>query len=259
MYNKATLDERKKITAVFFRFIFLEEFKMKKIIAFAVVLVLLISGCGLNEEISDITGITEIPEEKTKNIVSEIPEPASETEEKIESEEDKQAFYEEVLINFGGIINYEGKLAVEKGISLYYSDEGYPDFSAEDPKSFYSWIVSRTSVENRTEVQIPGFSGNVFAYSADFFESEVFKYFGITAENLRLADFYYPEQNCYYIDGYGGIGDVPYILVNSVAENNDFINFYITLDYSFEDDRNMILTVKLLPEGGYNYLSYINE
>lgn len=232
---------------------------MKKIIAFAALLVLLISGCGTDEKNSDIIGADEIPEEKTKNIVSEIPEPAFETEEKVESEEDKQAFYEEVLINFGGIINYEGKLAVEKGISLYYSDEGYPDFSAGEPKSFYYWIISRTSVEDRTEVQIPGFNGMVYAYSADFFESEVFKYFGIAAESLRLADFYYPEQNCYFIDGHGGIGDVPYILVNSVAENNDFINFYITLDYSAEEDRNMVLTVKLLPEGGYNYVSYVNE
>ena len=52
---------------------------------------------------------------------------------------------------------------------------------------------------------------------------------------------------------------MPYILVNSIAENSDFINFYLTLDYSFEDDINMILTVKLLPDGGYNYVSYVSE
>lgn len=231
---------------------------MKKIIVFAIVIVLLFSGCGLNEEISKIIGSVKNPEEITKNIVVEIPEQVSEIEE-TETEEEKQDFYEEMLINFGGIINYEGKLAARKGISFYYNEEGYSDFSAEDPKSFYSWIESRTSVEDRMEVLIPGFNGNVFAYSADFFESEVFKYFGRTAESLRVSDFYYPEQNCYFIDGHGGIGDVPYILVNSIAENSDFINFYLTLDYSFEDDINMILTVKLLPDGGYNYISYVSE
>ena len=231
---------------------------MKKIIVFAIVIVLLFSGCGLDVKIYEIVGSVKIPEEKTKNIVVEIPEQVSEIEE-TETEEEKQALYEEMLINFGGIINYEGKLAARKGISFYYNEEGYSDFSAEDPKSFYSWIESRTSVEDRTEVSIPGFNGNVLAYSADFFENEVFKYFGRTAESLRVSDFYYPEQNCYFIDGHGGMGEVPYILVNSIAENSDFINFYLTIDYSFEDDINMILTVKLLPDGGYNYISYVSE
>ncbi len=231
---------------------------MKKFFVFAIVLVFLFSGCGFNEEISEIVGSVKASEEKTENIVVEIPEPVSETE-KTKTEEEKQAFYEEMLINFGGIINYEGKLSVRKGPSFYYRTEGILDFFSEDPKSFYSWMMSRTSVEDRIEVSVPGFNGNVSAYSADFFESEVFKYFGRTAESLRVSDFYYPEQNCYFIDGHGGMGDVPYILVNSIAENSDFINFYLTLDYSFEDDINMILTVKLLPDGGYNYASYMTE
>ncbi|MBE6899699.1 MAG: hypothetical protein E7479_03415 [Ruminococcaceae bacterium] len=233
---------------------------MKKIIAFVLVLVLLFSGCGFNEEVEKFIDSVKIPEEKTENPVPEISGQVFETrEEETKTNEEKQAFYEEILINFGGIINYEGKLAVRKGISFYYNDEGYADFSSEDPESFYSWIESRTSVEDRTEVSIPGFNGNVYAYSADFFENEVFKYFGRTAESLRVSDFYYPEQNCYFIDGHGGIGDVPYILINSIAENSDFINFNITLDYSSEEDRNMILTVKLLPDGGYNYVSYLKE
>ena len=67
------------------------------------------SGCGLDEKIYEIVGSVKIPEEKTKNIVVEIPEQVSEIEE-TETEEEKQALYEEMLINFGGIINYEGKL-----------------------------------------------------------------------------------------------------------------------------------------------------
>ena len=231
---------------------------MKKIIVFAIVIVLLFSGCGLDEKIYEIVGSVKIPEEKTKNIVVEIPEQVSEIEE-TETEEEKQALYEEMLINFGGIINYEGKLAARKGISFYYNEEGYSDFSAEDTKSFYSWIESRTSVEDRMEVSIPGFNGNVLAYSADFFENEVFKYFGRTAESLRVSDFYYPEQNCYYLDGHGGMGDVPEIVINSIDEDGDRIIFHITLDFSAEDDRNMVLTVKILPDGGYNYVSYTRE
>ena len=233
---------------------------MKKIVAFALALVLLFSGCGINEEIKKIADSVKIPEEKEKNVSAEISGPIVESEEeKALTDEEKQSLYEEILINFGGIVNYEGKLAVKKGPSLYYDTEGITDFSAEDPKIFYSWIMSRTSVEDRTEVSIPGFSGNVLAYSADFFENEVFKYFGISKESLRVQDFYYSEQNCYYLDGHGGMGEVPYIILSSVAENSDFIRFYITLDYSAEDDCSMILTVKLLPDGGYNYISYIKE
>lgn len=168
-------------------------------------------------------------------------------------------FHEEIIVNFGGEISPYYELGVNKGVSLYYIDEGVEDFSKESATIFYSWLMSKTYVEDRIEVSLPGFREKVYAYSGEFFESEVMKYFDVSEEQLRDPYIYYEEQNCYFLDGHVGIGDTPALIVSSIEESEDKITFHLTLDYSYEDDRNMVLTVKLLPEGGYNYISYLPE
>ncbi len=168
-------------------------------------------------------------------------------------------FHEEIIVNFGGEISPYYELGVNKGVSLYYADEGIEDFSKESATIFYSWLMSKNYVEDRIEVSLPGFREKVYAYSGEFFESEVMKYFDVSEEQLRDPYIYYKEQNCYFLDGHVGIGDTPALIVNSIDETEDKIAFHLTLDYSYEDDRNMVLTVKLLPEGGYNYISYLPE
>jgi len=168
-------------------------------------------------------------------------------------------FHEEIIVNFGGEISPYYELGVNKGVSLYYADEGIEDFSKESATVFYSWLMSKTYVEDRIEVSLPGFREKVYAYSGEFFESEVMKYFDVSEEQLRDPYIYYKEQNCYFLDGHVGIGDTPALVINSIDETEDKIAFHLTLDYSYEDDRNMVLTVKLLPEGGYNYISYLPE
>ena len=168
-------------------------------------------------------------------------------------------FHEEIIVNFGGEISPYYELGVNKGVSLYYADEGIEDFSKESATIFYSWLMSKTYVKDRIEVSLPGFREKVYAYSGEFFESEVMKYFDVSEEQLRDPYIYYKEQNCYFLDGHVGIGDTPALIVSSIEESEDKIAFHLTLDYSYEDDRNMVLTVKLLPEGGYNYISYLPE
>lgn len=168
-------------------------------------------------------------------------------------------FHEEIIVNFGGEISPYYELGVNKGVSLYYIDEGVEDFSKESATIFYSWLMSKTYVKDRIEVSLPGFREKVYAYSGEFFESEVMKYFDVSEEQLRDPYIYYEEQNCYFLDGHVGIGDTPALVVSSIEESEDKIAFHLTLDYSYEDDRNMVLTVKLLPEGGYNYISYLPE
>jgi len=168
-------------------------------------------------------------------------------------------FHEEIIVNFSGEISPYYELGVNKGVSLYYADEGIEDFSKESATVFYSWLMSKTYVEDRIEVSLPGFREKVYAYSGEFFESEVMKYFDVSEEQLRDPYIYYKEQNCYFLDGHVGIGDTPALVINSIDETEDKIAFHLTLDYSYEDDRNMVLTVKLLPEGGYNYISYLPE
>ena len=125
--------------------------------------------------------------------------------------------------------------------------------------SYYSWVMSRTSTEDRTEVSLPGFTSKVYAYDAEFFETMVSEYFGTSADYLRNSDFYYPEQNCYFIDGGVGIGDTTYIQYLFAEEKDDRVIIYFTLSDNYYGVSKHALTVKLLPDGGYNYVSYLRE
>ena len=164
-----------------------------------------------------------------------------------------------MILNFGAIYNYEGKLAVRKGVSLYNNREGYMDCSLMGPASYYSWVMSRTSTEDRIEVSLPGFTSKVYAYDAEFFENMVSEYFETSAEYLRNSDFYYPEQNCYFIDGGVGIGDTTYIQYLFAEEKDDKVIIYFNLSDNYYGVSKHALTVKLLPDGGYNYVSYLPE
>ena len=237
---------------------------MKKLFALVLVFALLLSGCGKNEIPEVIEPIEEPSEiesgetsEETSSEEKEVP-----FEEEIvpeESDSDLPELYKDMLINFGAEVNESGNLVVKKGANFYYDVVGVSDYSIEDPIRFHSWAMSRSDIITKTEVSLPGFSDKVYAYPSEIFESEVFKYFGRTAESLRVPGFYYEEQNCYFLDGHGGIGEIPFIVINGIDENGDMITFHITLDYEFDNDRNMALTVKLLPDGGYNYISYLPE
>lgn len=167
--------------------------------------------------------------------------------------------YEDIIVNFGAKVNDFGELCVKTGISLYYNRNG-STFAKEDAKRFYSWLMARTPVEDRIKVLFPGYVEEMYALDAEYYEAEVYKYFGISSEQLRKADCYYPEQNCYFVDYGGGIGETPGLIINSIEESEDTVVFHVTVDYDFADeDYNMALTVKLLPEGGYNYISYLPE
>ncbi len=173
--------------------------------------------------------------------------------------EEIPALYEEMILNFGAVRNYEGKLAVRKGVSLYNNREGYMDCSLMGAVSYYSWVMSMTSTEDRVEVELPGFTSKVYAYDAAFFENMVSEYFSTSTEYLRNSDFYYPEQNCYFIDGGVGIGDTTYIQYLFAEEKDDRVIIYFTLSDNYYGVTKHALTVKLLPEGGYNYVSYLPE
>lgn len=238
---------------------------MKKLFAFVLIFALLLSGCGKTEtpEISE-------PEEQIAELEQSVSNPEEESSETEVSSEDKEIItdkndsslselYMDMLINFGAKVNESGELVVKKGVNFYYDVVGVSDYLLEDSIRFHSWAMSRSDIITKIEVSLPGFSDKVYAYPAEIFESEVFKYFGRTAESLRVPGFYYEEQNCYFLDGHGGIGETPFIVVNSIEENDNMVTFHITLDYEFDNDRDMALTVKLLPDGGYNYVSYLRE
>ena len=97
-------------------------------------------------------------------------------------------------------------------------------------------------------------------YPSEYYEPLIFEYFGVPAEILRKGELYNAEKDYYSEVFGGGIGDTPYVLVNSIDETEENVVFHISLKHYFPgNDFDMVLTVKLLPEGGYNYISYLPE
>ena len=167
--------------------------------------------------------------------------------------------YEDIILNFGARVNAFGELGVNKGPSLYYSTNGYADFSKERAQIFYVWVVAKSNAENRAEVYLPDYGTTVYAFPEEYFEAEVQKYFAVSTEDLRSSKCYYPEQKVYFYEFGGGIGETPALIINSIEEKEDTVTFDLTVKYSIntEDNSNMLLTVKILPDGGYNYISYL--
>ncbi len=218
---------------------------MKRIFALviALMLVLALAACGQEAE------NTELPEEGETS--------GNETE-TTENEEDT-ALYEDILVNFGGIRRHDGSIVVSRKGSLYDFREGIEDCSAMAPEAYYTWIVSGTENSDKIKVMPAGFEAEVYAYSADFFEGEAAKYFGVSAETLQSSEYYYSEPGCYYYEGTSAAAEYTQIDFVSAEENGENLTIHFTLSDSTNGTANYALTVKLLTDGGYNYVSYIAE
>jgi hypothetical protein len=205
---------------------------MKKFIALIIALMLLVSFCACaNEETSE-------PE----NVVTE----------------EDVALYEEMLVNFGATRKFDGTIVVSRKGSFYDFAEGIEDCSAMEPNSFYTWIVSRTENSDKVKVVPAGFESEVYAYSADFFEGEVTEFFGVTAEYLQGSEYYYSEPGCYYSDAVSSSEEYTYVEYVSAEKSDDSVTIHFNLTNT-AGSTAYALTVNLLPEGGYNYVSYIAE
>ena len=178
-------------------------------------------------------------------------------EETVITEEDV-ALYKEMLVNFGGTCKFDGSIVVSRKGSFYDFAEGIEDCSAMEPNSYYTWIVSRTENSDKVKVTPAGFESEVYAYSADFFEGEVTEYFGVSAEYLQGSEFYYSEPGCYYSDAVSSSEEYTYVEYVSAEKSDDSVTIHFTLTNT-SGSTNHALNVKLLADGGYNYVSYIAE
>ena len=172
--------------------------------------------------------------------------------------EEDVALYKEMLVNFGGTCKFDGSIVVSRKGSFYDFAEGIEDCSAMEPNSYYTWIVSRTENSNKVKVTPAGFESEVYAYSADFSEGEVTEYFGVSAEYLQGSEFYYSEPGCYYSDAVSSSEEYTYVEYVSAEKSGDSVTIHFTLTNT-SGSTNHALNVKLLADGGYNYVSYIAE
>ena len=172
---------------------------------------------------------------------------------------------EEMILNFGALNTDYGAITANKIVSLYNKTDGFSDGAKLSDSNYFGWAMSylnyhggyddKTLQKHFTHPE--GLGG--WAYPSEYYEPAVFEFFGVPAEELRKSEYYDEKNDIYWIDGGGGIGDTPFIVVNSVEETEETVVFHITLKHFVEKDIDMALTVKLLPDGGYNYVSYLRE
>ena len=169
----------------------------------------------------------------------------------------------EIILNFGAREAEFGTIRSNKTTSLYFNTEGFSDGTKLNETSYFSWVMFYLGKEYDYETQKELFTGAGegmgWAFPSEYYEPAVYKYFGVPAEELRKSEIYNPEKDYYNIPFGGGIGDYPYIVVNSIDETEEKVVFHITLVHIIEKNIDMALTVKLIPDGGYNYVSYLPE
>lgn len=232
---------------------------MKKffMILLAFVMVLSFAACG-NEEPQ-----TENPESEVLESESELIKP--EEPENSEPEQTNEELYEEMILNFGAKKEEDGKIRINKTVSLYNMTDGFEDGTQLNENSYFGWAMfhfnSEYSYEERMELFTGAGEDMGWAYPSEYYEPAVFKFFGVPAETLRRGELYNAEKDYYHMGGGGGVGISPVIIINDIEESEDRVVFHITLDAEMEGFENydMVLTVKILPEGGYNYQSYLPE
>ena len=225
---------------------------MKKIVLcfLFIMLALVLCACG-GEEIPD----SEINESTAE--LETFPEPAE--------EQNKEELYEEIILNFGARKQEDGSIRINKTVSLYNITEGFEDGTKLNENSYFGWAIFYLGKEYDYETQKELFTGareNMgWAYPSEYYEPAVFEFFGVPAETLRAGELYNSEKDYYHLGGGGGVGISPLVVLKSDEENGDTVIFHITLDYQTEgwENENMALAVKLLPDGGYNYVSYLPE
>ncbi len=214
---------------------------MKKIFALLLAFLMMLSLCSCGNE---------TPE--SENPPEEIPQ--EEPAEEISREE----LYEEIVLNFGARKEDDGTYRADGDFSFYRSKQHYENFHdfGMDDDVLYG-IGSMLGDEKREEVIVGEYPYN--AFPGDVFESFAYKYFGIEAAPLRETVHYLEHEGkgWYWPFGPVYITEDPIVRVDYIEENGDIVIFEITVDYEEEKDLFRTLTVKLLPDGGYNYISYL--
>ena len=186
----------------------------------------------------------------------------------LDEEKEPSELYEEIILNFGAEKNKNGEYTLIKGGGgLFDCVKGFEDGSKMPAVFYHRWFSERChhlglSAAEFSMAFSPTSPDMGWVYPAKLYEPECIRFFGTTEEYLRSLENYVPQDRWYYLDtGAPGIGETPILVINSIDENEDTLVLHLTMDYEqgYEEDFNMALTVKLLPDGGYNYISYLPE
>ena len=142
--------------------------------------------------------------------------------------------------------------------SVYYHDRWTIDDA--DGTDFFSWymgIVSQLYSDEEREELFLAEDGS-WAYPAEIYEADVRRYFDATTEQMRdNPDLYHADTNTYYALAGPGVGERPYIKIQSFEQEGELVNIRLYLE-SETEYRWMMLTIRLTDDG-YRYVSYLPQ
>lgn len=143
-------------------------------------------------------------------------------------------------------------------VSLYYHDRWTIDDA--DGTDFFSWytgIVSQLYSDEEREELFLAEDGS-WAYPAEIYEADVRRYFDATTEQMRdNPDLYHADTNTYYALAGPGVGERPYIKIQSFEQEGELVNIRLYLESETEYCW-MMLTIRLTDDG-YRYVSYLPQ
>jgi hypothetical protein len=244
-------------------------FIMKKGIVIMLVLALILAaGCKARTG----TDVSYPPESsEAASSAPESEESASEPEPESSQEEESSDIdtyemgpYDEMLLVFGGVIEYPGDSAPylrTSEVGLYYvGDWNSP--GELDAGSYYSWYMSMmwkeglTNSELKEKYKSPLEGDMGWFFPQDLYEAAVQKYFDVSTDYLRSERHIYdPDLEGYYLPGSsGGIGERPEIVLDEFEEEGDVVKLYISLGAD-----KKVLTVKKESAGGFKFESFVTR
>lgn len=160
------------------------------------------------------------------------------------------------VLDFGA--SYANNVMRTGVVSLYSHDRWTIDDA--DGTDFFSWytgIVSQLYSDEEREELFLAEDGS-WAYPAEIYEADVRRYFDATTEQMRdNPDLYHADTNTYYALAGPGVGERPYIKIQSFEQEGELVNIRLYLESETEYCW-MMLTIRMT-EDGYRYVSYLPQ
>ena len=171
--------------------------------------------------------------------------------------DEENLFYRDILLNFGGSLNHEGRVTPFKFASLFYKENGYADCSDMEPLDYFTWMCCyerlHPEIETIETINKNGVSVNYFP--EQLYENTVQSFFEVEADRLRSDEVYDPEVGYYLENNAAGFGIVPTITLVSAEKENDILKLRIKI--RGEEENEFLLSVRLLEDKSYKYISFV--
>ena len=145
-------------------------------------------------------------------------------------------------------------------ISLFYSTDGWS--GSIDTRLAFSWFFSTTFLQEYdyklTAYQNPAGEEQGWFFPQDIYEPQVQRFFDVSTEQLRSDPLYYNAAlGGYVISAGGGRGEQPPIILTKTQKNGDLHQLYYTIEYQGLEKVSMVMTIRILPDSSFRFVSVL--